>query len=337
MNEPRPRLGFLGVGWIGVSRLSAIARSGCAEIAAVADPSPDAIARTRDVAPQAAIAGDLREMLELAPDGVVIATPSAQHAEQALRAIEHGCAVFCQKPLGRSRHETSRVIEAARARDRLLAVDLSYRFTEAMRGIHALIRGGELGDVYAVTLVFHNAYGPDKPWFYERASSGGGALIDLGTHLLDLALWALDFPRVASVDAQLFASGRPLAGMSDQVEDHAIAQLVLESGAALQLACSWKLHAGCDCVIDVAFHGTRGGARFRSVKGSFYDFEAELARGTTRKLLAGPPDDWSGRAAVAWAEQLGRNAAFDPAALRLLDLADTVDRIYAAARVEPAS
>jgi predicted dehydrogenase len=48
--------------------------------------------------------------------------------------------------------------------------------------------------VFAVDLVFHNAYGPDKPWFYDPELSGGGCVMDLGVHLVDLALWSLDFP-----------------------------------------------------------------------------------------------------------------------------------------------
>ena len=106
------------------------------------------------------------------PTVVVIATPSALHAEQSIRALDAGAAVFCQKPLGRDAAEAASVVAAARAADRLLSVDFSYRFTRGMEAIAGLIRGGELGHVFAVDLVFHNAYGPGKPWFYDRAQSG---------------------------------------------------------------------------------------------------------------------------------------------------------------------
>src|SRR5205085_415527 len=128
-------------------------------------------------------------LCELDLDGLVIATPSASHAVQARAALERGIAVFCQKPLARTAAETASVVEAARAANRLLGVDLSYRHTEAMRHIGALARSGELGDIYAIDLVFHNAYGPDKAWFRDVKLSGGGCVIDLGTHLVDLALW----------------------------------------------------------------------------------------------------------------------------------------------------
>jgi predicted dehydrogenase len=61
------------------------------------------------------------------------------------------------------------------------------------------MRSGELGRVFAVDLVFHNAYGPDKPWFYDPELAGGGCVMDLGVHLVDLALWSLDFPGVTAV------------------------------------------------------------------------------------------------------------------------------------------
>src|SRR3954471_7558199 len=75
--------------------------------------------------------------------------------------------------------------------DLRLGIDFSYRFVEGARRIRELVAAGELGRVYAARLVFHNAYGPDKEWFYDRARSGGGCVIDLGTHLIDLLLWIL--------------------------------------------------------------------------------------------------------------------------------------------------
>jgi predicted dehydrogenase len=324
----RPRVGFLGVGWIGRHRLEAILRSGAVEVVGIADPSPENAAEAGRLVPQAELASTLDGLLDLEPDGVVIATPSALHAEQSVRALRRGAAVFCQKPLGRTEPETRAVVEAARAADRLLAVDLSYRFTDGMRRVRELIRTGELGRVYAADLVFHNAYGPDKPWFYDPALSGGGCVMDLGVHLVDLALWALDFPDVSGVSANLFAGGEPLGRTPDRVEDYAVAGLELETGATVRLACSWRLPAGCDAVISAAFYGTEGGAGFRNLDGSFFDFTAERYRGTARETLSLPPDDWGGRAAADWALRLAAAARFDPAAERLQDIARVLDCIY---------
>jgi predicted dehydrogenase len=324
----RPRLGFLGVGWIGRHRMEAMLATGAVEAAAIADTSPEMVAEALKLAPAAQVVPDLDAMLALGVDGVVIATPSAMHAAQSIRALEAGAAVFCQKPLGRTAEEAHNVVEAARRADRLLGVDFSYRTTEGMRRIRDLLRAGELGRVYAVDLVFHNAYGPDKDWFYDPAQSGGGCVMDLGVHLVDLALWALDFPDVASATGTLFAGGEPLTGTSGKVEDYALATVQLATGTAVQLSCSWRLQAGCDAVISAAFYGTSGGAALRNVGGSFYDFTAERYHGTRTEALAAPPDDWGGRAGADWAMQLAANTRFDPAAERLVIVNKVLDSIY---------
>jgi predicted dehydrogenase len=207
-------------------------------------------------------------------------------------------------------------------------VDLSYRFTDGMGRIAELVRAGELGRVYAVDLVFHNAYGPDKGWFYDPALSGGGCVMDLGVHLVDLALWTLGFPEVREVSSKLIAGGEPLAGRADRVEDYAVATLELDNGCAVRLACSWRLQAGVDAIISASFYGTEGGAALTNVGGSFYDFTADRYRGTSRETLTSPPDEWGGRAAAHWAVQLAEGARFDPEAERLVDIAAVLDRIY---------
>ncbi|MGK6319400.1 Gfo/Idh/MocA family protein [Sphingomonas sp. DT-204] len=328
-----PRIGFLGTGWIGRHRMAAMLATGAVEAAAVCDPSPECVAEALKLAPDARQAGSLAEMLALGLDGVVIATPSALHAEQAVAALDAGAAVFCQKPLGRTAAEAHRVVEAARAADRLLGIDLSYRHTAAMQAIVPLVQSGGLGRLFAIDLTFHNAYGPDKPWFYDRTLSGGGCVIDLGVHLVDLALWTLGFPPVAAVEADLRKAGAP-AG-AEEVEDFAVASF-LAGEVSVRLACSWRLHAGRDAVIEAAFYGTEGGAALRNVDGSFYDFVADRFAGTGTERLADPPDDWGARAAAAWATQLAASPRFDPAAERFTASAEVLDRIYTAGLIQEA-
>jgi predicted dehydrogenase len=322
-----PRLGFLGVGWIGRNRLEAIAQSGCARVSAIADASTELAKKVSETCPGAEACKDLNELLTSEIDGVVIATPSALHAEHAIAALEHGKAVFCQKPLARNASETRKVIDAARASDCLLDVDLSYRFIAGMRKIHSLIASGELGKIFAVEVGFHNAYGPDKAWFYDAKLSGGGCVIDLGIHLVDLALWTLDFPKVTAVTSRLFAQGARLDGDS-QVEDYAAARMDLDCGTSVQLSCSWKLPAGCDAIIYACFYGTQGGAELRNVNGSFYDFVAHRCIGTRREELMSGSEPWGGNAAVHWAQQLALGNRYNPNVEHLISVAETLDQIY---------
>jgi predicted dehydrogenase len=326
----KPRLGFLGVGWIGRHRMEMIRNSESAEIAAICDSTPEMLKAAQETAPEAAVIESYEEMLEpaLGLDGIVIATPSALHAKQSIAALERGHAVFCQKPLGRSAYEVRQVVEAARHADRLLGVDFSYRLTEGIQKIREQIRAGTIGEVYAMDLVFHNAYGPDKPWFYDRGLSGGGCVMDLGVHLVDLALWILDFPQVVSLTSRLYAGGKLLSLKPKEVEDYAVATLDLSNGVTAQIACSWKLPAGCEAVIGATFYGKRGGLMLRNINGSFYDFTAEHLQGTSRQTLSQPPDAWGGRAAVEWARKLASGIGFETESENLVQVSRVLDSIY---------
>jgi predicted dehydrogenase len=331
-----PRLGFVGAGWIGRNRMESVCSLGAATAAAIAEPDPGLLAAALAAAPGARPCRGLDELLELAPDlggldGVVIATPSALHAGQSLQALAAGLPVFCQKPLGRNAGEAREVVETARRADLRLGVDLSYRFVEGAQRIRELVAAGELGTIYAARLVFHNAYGPDKEWFYDRARSGGGCVIDLGTHLIDLLLWILGETGTPAVTARCLAGGAPLRDPEGQVEDYAVARLELSGGAVAEIACSWNLPAGQDAVIAASFYGTAGGAELRNVDGSFYDFVAERFRGTARETLAGPPDAWGGRALEHWARRLADGRGFDSEVESATRVAEVVDRIYGCA------
>jgi predicted dehydrogenase len=323
-----PRLGFLGVGWIGRKRMNSVIGAKVARAWALSDSAPDSLEAAAGDCPGALRAGSLADLLRQDIDGLVIATPSALHAEQAIAALERRIPVFCQKPLARTAAETARVIDAARCADRLLGVDFSYRYTEAFKRVQERIDCGELGKVFAIDLTFHNAYGPDKPWFRDPALAGGGCLLDLGVHLVDLALLALRGPKIDLVRAHLYSKGAPVCDPSREIEDFAASEFVTTDGCVVRLSCSWWLNAGQDAVIEAAFHGESAGALIRNVNGSFHDFRAELLRGTKRETLANPPDEWGGGAIVDWARRLGKDNRFDPAIDSALDVARVIDRMY---------
>jgi predicted dehydrogenase len=328
----RPRLGFLGTGWIGRNRLEAVINAGVADVAVISDPSVEMATAARALAPEAEIKGDVDELVGSGIDGLVIATPSALHAEQACVALEAGIPVFCQKPLGRNTREVKKVVGVAKRANKLLMADFSYRYIDGARTIRDLVRDGELGEIFAADLKFHNAYGPDKPWFFDRKLSGGGCLIDLGVHLVDLLLWTLDFPAVYEVSGHLRSSGRRLDDKSKQVEDYACGEF--QAGDCLvQLACSWHLNAGREAVIEASIYGTKGGAKLSNVHGSFFDFQAERFEGTSKGLLTDAASDadwnWGGRAVVDWATRLAAgDTSFDKEAERFVTVTSVLDQMY---------
>ncbi|HEX6863897.1 MAG TPA: Gfo/Idh/MocA family oxidoreductase, partial [Thermoanaerobaculia bacterium] len=244
------KLGFVGLGWIGTMRLEAV--SAVAEVAALCEPAPQRLEEVARAHPGAATFSDFNEMLaaDLRLDGVVIATPNSLHAPQTLAALDRGLAVFCQKPLALNAPEAREMVEAARKADRLLGVDYSYRHTEGAQALRRAVEAGELGRVFSVDTVFHNAYGPDKPWCFDPRLSGGGALMDLGVHLIDLALWLLGDPGVKEVHGGAWKGGQPLG--EEEVDDFANARIELEGGASVSVAVSWNAHAGQDCVIRLS-------------------------------------------------------------------------------------
>jgi predicted dehydrogenase len=325
--EGLPRIGFLGVGWLGRRRLQALCEARAAEIVALSDPSAECLDECKEWVPQAERCETFDELLNVSLDAIVISTPSALHAEQSIAALERGVAVFCQKPLGRNTEEVRAIVGTARRADRLLGVDLSYRHIAGLQKMRELIRAGALGNIFAVDLVFHNAFGPQSPWFYDARLSGGGCVVDLGIHLVDAALWVLD-SAVVGVSSRVLAQGHPLAVKPEAVEDFATARLDLANGAVVTLACSWRLHAGRDAVIEASFYGTAGGVALRNVDGSFHDFRAERYTGTKTELLAQPPDPWGGRAAVAFARQLAVDKRFDAEVERQIEVALALDAIY---------
>jgi predicted dehydrogenase len=330
------RLAFVGAGWIGTHRMRALLERGGVEAAAIVDADTN-VARAAATAAgieRTAIMRNLDMLLArstaLELDGVVIATPSALHADQAIAALLNGLAVFVQKPLARTADETRQVVAAARSADRSLGVDFSYRGVAGMTSARRRIANGDLGTVHAIDMAFHNAYGPDKPWFFDRQLAGGGCVMDLGCHLVDMLLWLQRDDPVLAVHARRYANGMLLRAYDETCEDFALATMTLQSGVTARLACSWHAHAGRDAVIEVNVFGTRGGIRLSNRNGSFTDLQVELHEGTRRTLLAPADTPWGGAEIGYWVDRLSRGARFcAESAAHYVAVAEVIDRINA--------
>ena len=227
-------------------------------------------------------------------DVVSIATPNAAHYELTLAALEAGLHVLCEKPLALNGTQAQEMAAAAARAGRVLMVNYTYRFAPASQALQAAMEGGALGEVYFARSVWHRSRGVPglrrdggvrrdgvENWFVQRATAGGGALIDLGVHRLDLALWFMGFPPVASVSGVTYnAMGRAYAqrtGGSFDVEDMAVGFVRFANGASLVLEASWDLNQPRAELMETWVYGTAGGMLQRNV-GNLYQFEAELYR-----------------------------------------------------------
>ena len=130
-----------------------------------------------------------------------MALPNALHAPVAIRAFEAGKHVLAEKPLAMNAAEGQRMVETARRLDRKLMMHFNTRFNPMSLAVKRAIRDGALGHIYFARSIWHRKRGIPQlgGWFTQKSMSGGGALIDLGVHRLDLALWLMDYPAPVSV------------------------------------------------------------------------------------------------------------------------------------------
>jgi len=186
-------------------------------------------------------------------DVISIALPNFLHEPVATKCLERGIHVLCEKPLSTDVASATRIAEAAEKANRTLMVCYNHRYRPEIMWLKDQLRTGDFGRIYAAKAGwmregFIPAHGA---WFTQKAKAGGGALIDLGVHVLDLALWLMGYPKPVSVSGSMFAE----FGMRGQktvprnanlptfdVEDSGMGFVRFEGGAVLQFESSWASH-----------------------------------------------------------------------------------------------
>lgn len=324
----KTKIGFLGIDWIGKLRVEALRSSHITEVAAVCDPFNSDIEKFCKECGVKNV-NTYEELLEENIEGVVIATPNTLHKEQVMQGLKKGKAVLCQKPLACSLPDTQEVLETAKQNNCLLMTDFSYQHTNGLKKIRGSIEAGELGDVYALNFIFHNPLGPSTAWYYNPSVAGGGCMMDIGVHLLEILYWIFPHHSVEKLCSNLFAHGKPLHAPGLEGEDYASVHINFTGGLTAQLCCSWNLPAGEEAQIELNFYGTKGGASFRNTNGSLYDFKAVMYKGMKCHILSLPPDDWGGRASLHWASLLSKENRYVNEVDNYLKIAQTLDLIYA--------
>lgn len=203
-------------------------------------------------------------------DAVSVCTPNALHKNQVIQALEAGCHVLCEKPPGISRTEAVGMLETAKRTGRTLQYGFHYRHRTDVELLKRMIEAGELGEIYATTALALRRRGiPGWGVFTDKELQGGGALLDIGVHMLDLALYLMGYPKPIEVVGHVgqYLGTRPGVGLMGEwdaatfsVDDTARAMVKFETGASLLLDVSYMANVGEKDTMRVECRGTHAGA-----------------------------------------------------------------------------
>jgi len=269
------KVGIIGSGAIAQNaHMPSYAALDNVEMAAVADSNPQNAQAAAEKFSVPKVFSDYRELLALKEiDAVSICTPNANHKPATVDALRAGKHVLVEKPIALNATEAQAMIEAGKKAKKILMVAQCQRFTTESQIIKRAVKEGALGEIYYAEASYLRRRGiPGWGAFTSKAISGGGPLIDVGVHVLDLALYLMGFPKPVSVSGTAFAKigPKPRKAMLEQswswdpakfeVEDMGIGLVRFENGACLYLKASWAINsAKTDNGVMLA--GTEGGCQ----------------------------------------------------------------------------
>lgn len=277
------KIALIGCGGMGTGHLRSYQNIPEVKIVAICDIYPgraeDRVAR---YAPDAKAYTDYHEVLELPDlDAVDICTPNYLHSIIAVDALNRGLHVFCEKPDAVNVEEALKMKAAAEKNDRVLMVMRNNRYAPDSQCLKKYIEDGKLGEIYAGRCGWQRRRGiPGKGgWFTTKAQSGGGPLIDLGVHMIDLAMWLMGNPTPVTVSGctyRKFADndvsdsvnsnfGDKMEDGTFDVEDLAMGFIRFDNGACLQIEFSWASNVEKENIF-VELRGTKAGASWPNLK-----------------------------------------------------------------------
>ncbi len=285
------RVGIIGAGWPGQRHADGYAACPDAELVAISDLNLD---RRRAFAARYGVEdtyGDYQDLLA-DPDieAVSVALPNFLHKPATIAALEAGKHVLCEKPPARTRAEAAAMAEAAAQQERVLAYALQRRFLPATEQLRERVQQGELGTLYHARAVWTRAWGVPQgaaDWFTDPERAGGGALIDIGIHALDLAWYVMGCPELRSVAGQVH---NRFPGET-ATEDSAFALIRCAGGRTIQLETSWILPQARDeqCV---HVYGTEGGASLEERSLALHRVSADGCTTERPPVPSGWPDGY---------------------------------------------
>lgn len=241
---------------------------------------------------------DYKEMLaEMDLDVVHVCTPNISHAEISIAALEAGNHVMCEKPMAKKAAEAREMIAAAKRTGKKLTIGYQGRFATESLYLQEVCAAGELGEIYSAKAhAIRRRAVPTWGVFLDEEAQGGGPLIDIGTHALDLTLWMMDNYKPKYVVGKTYHELSQTKNAANAwgpwdpekftVEDSAFGFVVMENGATIYLEASWALNSLDVKESKTTLFGTKGGADMNDGltlngedRGLLYEKKIELEAG----------------------------------------------------------
>jgi predicted dehydrogenase len=273
----KTKIGIIGVGGISAFHIESYRKNPDVEVAAFCDINRerlDLMGTKYDVKKRFTRAQDmLTQVPEL--DAISVCTWNSEHAPMTIAALNAGKHVLCEKPMATSEAAAQEMLETAEKNGKILMIGFVRRFGNDCRVLKDFIKAGTLGELYYAKATYLRRHGNPGGWFGDKSRSGGGPLIDLGVHVIDLSRYLMGNPRPVSVYGAAFQKlfNRPhikgvkgyvassAAGKDPcDVEDLATAMIRFDNGAVLQIEASFSLNIKKDRG-ELEFFGAAGGAR----------------------------------------------------------------------------
>lgn len=278
MTDATPlKVGVVGLGYAGTTHAESYLGIPGVEVVALAGKEADRLAELGRTLNVPVLLDDWKDLVALDElDIVSVATPNALHGPISIAALEAGKHVFCEKPLAIHAEEARRMGEIARANNRVLEVAFNHRRRADVQYLKSYLSDPGIGEIYHVRATWKRRAGIPglTSWFTNKSLAGGGALIDLGPHVLDIVLFLLGEPRVTTASAAAHgALGRAGYGAMNlsaqfdgghaefEVDDLVSALLRTDAGTSIQYEISWAGHTADDEDISIELLGVDGGAR----------------------------------------------------------------------------
>ena len=280
------KIGIVGVGKICQGpHMGAYDKIDEAQIVAVCDINPDRLKDAGKRYPNAKLYTDYKEMIDNEElDAVDICTPNNLHSTVAIYALNKGKNVICEKPDAINALEAEKMKAAAEKSGKNLMVIRNNRYRPSTKFLKEYIKQGKMGEIYAGRCGWIRRRGIPGwgGWFTDKEQSGGGPLIDLGVHIIDLAMYLMGNPKPVTVSGSTYSKFAHTSYSKTDVEDLAMGFIRFDNGACLQIEFSWASNIEYDQMF-VELRGEKSGSRMSGIDRKFDIFTEECGTNVTIK------------------------------------------------------